>query len=449
MATDIAILSPRATGRIPRLANKPAQLIVGLAVLIALTMGIYYPALHSKLVADDFCLVGQVTFPDALAYFGKTFGFGRNEYRPLTALSYAVDRALWENNPEGYHLTNLLLHAAAAGLLFLFLQALTSDFSLALIAAFLFVIHPINTPRAIWISARDGSICAMFLLGALWLYVLSRKQNRTNLHVVAVGSAVCALLAYEGAVILPALMLLLEFSFFAHGSWRARTASSFRRTTSFWIIAAAYLCFWKIIFPGGVAGYDLSLTPLAILHNYARLLAALFYGGKDWALALSYVLLLVFSYRMTTGLRRVAAFGILTILIAFIPYCFTNGFAYRFGYISALGISLLLAACILAGFRSTGGPRQITLACFGILLCVYYVLADRKILLDWTEASEIAAQIPQAVRRLHPNLPAGAVLVFNGIPRSHGKAYVFPTGLDAAMQHEYPVRILCGNTICQ
>ena len=33
---------------------------------------------------------------------------------PLTWLSYALDRSLWGVEPAGYHLTSLLLHAAAA-----------------------------------------------------------------------------------------------------------------------------------------------------------------------------------------------------------------------------------------------------------------------------------------------------------------------------------------------
>src|SRR5688572_18309838 len=38
-------------------------------------------------------------------------------YRPLVMLSFALDRAVWGDLAAGFHLTNLLLHVAVAGLL--------------------------------------------------------------------------------------------------------------------------------------------------------------------------------------------------------------------------------------------------------------------------------------------------------------------------------------------
>lgn len=415
-------------------------------MLIGLTFAVYHPALRTGPVADDFSLVGKVSFAEGMTYFGKSFGFGRNEYRPLTALSYAVDRALWQSNPEGYHLTNLCLHAAAAALLFLFLRALTGEFTLGLLAGSLFVIHPINGSRIIWISARDGNICAVFLLGALYLYLLSRQKNRFALHVLAVGLAACALMAYEGAVILPALIFLTEFLFFSKGAPPARAAASFRRTAAFWALGAIYLTFWAVLFSEKVGGYDLSFSLSAILDNYARLLSNLFYGRnfygrKEWVFGLAYLVLLGLCYRKLLAYRRWAAFGILTALVAFLPYCFTHGFAFRFGYISALGMSIFLATCLVAGFRSVSSPRPAVFACAGILLGAYFIQTDWLILSRWKEAGRIAARIPQSVRQFCPNLSDGTVLVLIGVPRTYQDVPVFPTGLGDAIQSEYPVNI--------
>src|SRR3954466_13163604 len=83
--------------------------------LTALTFTTYDAALQGQLVADDFSLVGQISFRDAIGYFHSSSGFGRNEYRPLTVMSYAVDRWFWGGDPVGFHLTNILLHAITAG----------------------------------------------------------------------------------------------------------------------------------------------------------------------------------------------------------------------------------------------------------------------------------------------------------------------------------------------
>lgn len=422
------------------------RLPAGIAVLAALTLGIYYPALQARRVADDFMLVGQVSFTDAAAYFGKTFGFGRNEYRPLTALSYAVDRALWNSNAEGYHFTNLALHAASAGLLLLFLEALTTDFALALLAGILFVIHPINvTQRVTWISARDGNVCAIFLAGTLWLYTVARKQNSRVLHAIAIGAAACALLSYEGAVILPALIFFLELIFFASGPPRAQVGSSFRKTVFFWILTVAYLFSWATIFSGKTGGYDLSFRPFIILKNYAQLISVLFCTGKLWVFILSCIVLLGSYYRMPGSWRIVALFGVLVILIAFIPYCFTTVYADRFGYISTLGMSILLGISILAGLRKRKRLQQAIVACAAVLLCAYCVVKDQKILSAWTTAGEIAARIPQTARALYPNPTAGTVFVFIGVPRGmpgmRGQVPIFQSGLGDAIQQEYPVKI--------
>jgi len=154
-----------------------------------------------------------------------------------------------------------------------------------------------------------------------------------------------------------------------------------------------------------------------------------------------YVVLLSLCYRKLLAYWRWAAFGILVVLIAFLPYCFTHGFAFRFGYISALGISTFLATCLLAGFRSVPRLRPAVFACIGILLGAYFIQTDRQILLHWKEAGQIAARIPHAVRELCPNLSDGAVLVLVGVPRTYWDVPVFPTGLADAIQREYPVSI--------
>ncbi len=415
---------------------------LGLIVIFALAFAVYYPALRERLVADDFILVGHLSFDGALRYFHETLGFGRNEYRPLTAMSYGVDQWLWQGNPAGYHLTNLVLHALASGLFFLALYALSAEFFFSLFAAGIFVIHPIDHARINWITARDGSVCAVFLLGAVWLYILSRKRNSQPLHIFAVLSATCALLAYEGAIILFLLLYAIECLFLAAGPLRSRTASSLKHIAWFAAVTAAYLCLWQIVFSGKIGAYDLSLSPIAILRNYTRLWAALFQGWKLPGIAALYLILLGLSYRYLRARWKMTVLAVAFVFIAFIPYCFTRGFDSRFGYISALGMAILLALCCRSSSENHRHLHRAVIACAGVALCSWYAVEDRRIIKEWTTAGEIAHSIPQAVRKLHPVLPPGTVLVFTGIPVTYRRANVFPTGLDAAIQQQYPVPVV-------
>ena len=255
-------------------------------------------------------------------------------------------------------------------------------------------------------------------------------------------STACALLAYEGAIILPVLLFAVELLFFAPGSLGGKIGFSLRKTAWFWLAAAAYLCLWRIMFSGKLGAYDLSLSPGAIFLNYTRLFSALFYGGKKLLFAAIYISLLAMSYRYLIAHWRMTALAFAITVFAFVPYCFTTGFDYRFGYISALGIAILLAMCFQSGVESVGRVKAAMVACLGLYLCSWYAIQDRKILREWTAAGEIASNIPQTVRELHPDLPAGTTLVFTGVPITYGRAVVFPTGLETAVQRQYAVPLV-------
>jgi hypothetical protein len=66
-------------------------------------------------------------------------------YRPVSTMSYALDYAVSENAPLGYHVTNILLHAVNSVLVLLVLASLTRHAALAWTAAVLFAVHPIHT----------------------------------------------------------------------------------------------------------------------------------------------------------------------------------------------------------------------------------------------------------------------------------------------------------------
>jgi hypothetical protein len=102
----------------------------------------------------------------------------------------------------------------------------------------------------------------------------------------------------------------------------------------------------------------------------------------------------------------------------------------------------VFATGLVGNLRSGRRYRQIAAAVLGILLSAFYLSEDRKILAEWAAAGTICARIPQAVQRLHPTFPARSVLVFMGIPHQYGRAYVFPTGLDAAIQRQYAAPVV-------
>ncbi len=133
-------------------------------------------------------------------------------YRPIVLVSFLVDRTMWGENPFGYHLTNLILHAACS----LFVLGLGRKFlgnQSGLFAALLFAVHPIHTESVAWISGRTDLLASVFSLAAVCLYLRTRSDEVASAArmipvVLAFG---LALLSKEVAFGLPFFFVLVEW----------------------------------------------------------------------------------------------------------------------------------------------------------------------------------------------------------------------------------------------
>src|SRR2546427_9555065 len=98
------------------LASRVEELLPGLLVA-ALSVSIYLGALRNPFVYDDRITVVE---NPSIRHLGNIRSVLRFDlFRPLVNLSFAVDHVLWDLNPVGYHLTNVLLHALNVVLLFI------------------------------------------------------------------------------------------------------------------------------------------------------------------------------------------------------------------------------------------------------------------------------------------------------------------------------------------
>ena len=73
-----------------------------------------------------------------------------------------LDSEFYGLQPWGHHLTNVVLHAVAAVLLFLALRSLTGTLWRSAFAAALFAIHPLRAESVAWISERKDKFSAAY-----------------------------------------------------------------------------------------------------------------------------------------------------------------------------------------------------------------------------------------------------------------------------------------------
>jgi MFS family permease len=438
------------------------QTRIGLSVcLFLVAIAVYYPALDVRPVADDFHIVDQIHFDDAFRYLSDTFGFGRNEYRPVAAFSFALSNSIWQGDHRGYHLESILLHALNSVLLFSWLYLLTGTTLIPGLAGLLFAVHPIHHSRVIWISARESLLSSAFLLAALITYTLAREAPHVQarhsgrkaiaLAILSLLFFSLGLLSYEGAVVLPGILLGMEFFLFTpkpETLWN-RLRIALLRTLPYLGVLLVYLTFWIFLFRGQVGHYDLSYTVGNFVKNYHSLLYQLLHGHQYLAGVL-YLVPLLLGLSLPRERRRFLWFSLFLIFVSFLPFSMITGFASRFAYKSTIGYALLVALLLCAGIFRPGmgsalrpaNPRLLIAAATFVLVFGYYASDVRGRIPDWKIAGEIADCIPKRVKSIYPDLPDGSTLVLARIPKMHGRAYVYPLGLRYSILRLYPGRDL-------
>src|SRR5438552_3520920 len=391
------------------------------ALIALVTFAAFLPVLQNQFVDWD----DQRNFLDNHHYRGLGWTHLRwmwtthlGHYIPLTWMTLGLDYLLWGMNPVGYHLTNLLLHAANAVVFFfvvrrLLTRALSSPsergHALALSAGFaslVFAIHPLRVESVAWATERRDVLSGLFYLLTILMYLRAREREERGRgwYWLSVAVFVLALLSKSMVVNLPIVLLILDVYPLrrlggAVGWWSEPARRVYVEKIPFVLLAAvasaiavmaqssvhAALSLAQLGVPGrlAVAAYGLSfylekmVAPLNLSPLY--MLPA---KVNPWETPF------VLSYGVVVGLtaivlalrRRVpgvpAAWVAYIVVLLPVLGIFQSGpqiAADRYTYLAGLGWATLAGAGLLSCWRSsrrskTGTPATWLLA--GIAFCV-------------------------------------------------------------------------------
>ena len=134
-----------------------------------------------------------------------------NYYRPVQMLLYFADAQIFGRRPLGFHLTNVLIHAAASIAAFLLLRRVTGE-GRATGAALLFAVHPAHVESVAWIAGSTDVNCALLSFACLLAWCRARGAAGAPRIAMTIAAGLLfflALLAKETAIVVPALALLL------------------------------------------------------------------------------------------------------------------------------------------------------------------------------------------------------------------------------------------------
>lgn len=178
------------------------------AALVGIVFICYTNGLGNDFVFDDHALALKRSRIESLSELVNL----STSYRPLRYLSYALDYAIWGERPFGFHLTNVLIHAGSAVLVFFLARRMTGEPTAAFVAASIFATHPIQTDAVSYISGRRDVLFAVFYIAAFLSY-LNYRAGRSRLYfAMFAGFWVTSLMSKEMAVSLPVVIFLWNFS---------------------------------------------------------------------------------------------------------------------------------------------------------------------------------------------------------------------------------------------
>lgn len=171
-------------------------------------------------------------------------------FRPLQMISAAADHRIWQLNPFGYHLTNILLHIANAFLVYALFARLFGGMAYPFCAAMLFGLHPAFAPAVAYISGRADLLVLLFSLSAVIFFAKAIESGTLRVPFYVSSLACFALTLASKEIGCAAIVLIAAVDKLRYGY----TARKIRNCV--YIPFAALLLAWAAFKPSGVPGFS-------------------------------------------------------------------------------------------------------------------------------------------------------------------------------------------------
>jgi len=372
--------------REPRQAERVGR---DLAVIAVASIAAYAASLGGYFLSDDFHVVTllnaartAVDWPNVLSDFVGVYRGDptHSYYRPMISLSAAIDYSLWGPNAFGGHVTNVLINAANALLVYGIARALppppTREF--ALMAGLLFSLHPLHPEAVYWLSGRTELIMACFALLSIMLYLMYAARRRPIWLVLSLAAFLLALASKETAVVVPFALVLHRLIYPDTAADRPRSLGMARLAPHV-LVLGIYLVIRKAITGHVVGQYGAmttnllapSLMPRGIEHLVAYQLHPI--GGALLTSAGDAILGEV--------ARRLIAFLASLLVLAIVGAVIAGRMDRRAWF--CLGLMLIFAFPLLSLFAERGSPddapRIYYLPSAGFCLCVAALLIHAQV----------------------------------------------------------------------
>ncbi len=211
------------------LSNKKKAAFLLFFVLIIV---VYLPGLSGGFIFDDYANITQnvalhTEGVDHISLWRAATSFPHgNGLRPLSMLSFGLNYFIaGDFHPDAFKLANIIIHACIFSVLAVFLRDLffflgfcgEKSYWVSLGVSLFWALHPINVSTVLYVVQRMQMLATLFMLLALWCYLRWRRSQVAGNSVwKGLGWVFLfwflALMSKEDSVLLPAYILILEYS---------------------------------------------------------------------------------------------------------------------------------------------------------------------------------------------------------------------------------------------
>jgi len=420
-------------------AASPIRAHIVAALLASLAFVLYFNTVFNGYALDDGLVITEnaftmqgiegihaiLTSPGFAGVKGAWGGdLSGGRWRPLSQVTFAVEKSLFDLKLPISHLINVLLYALVVALLFLLLQEhfFPDKAAAAFIASLIFAIHPVHTEVVANLKGRDELLALLFLFISLQWGFRYWKQPQTSSLAISLVTFFVALVSKESAVTFVAVIGLSSYVFM-----QADWVTSARRTLPYVAVTMAYFVIRTQIV-GSMTGQtstelmnnpfllatpvEAFCTKVLVLGKYLTLLVfphplSYDYSYNQIAYAHLFELRFVISLIINAGLallslvlvgkRNIYAYGI---LVYFISISIVSNFVFSIG--ATMGERFLfqpsLGFAVAAGFFAYQFIRYRTV--LTALLAAIVILAGWKTITrnrDWKDNFTLFSKDVQTV----------------------------------------------------
>ena len=413
---------------------------------------------------------------------GSTFTNRTLYYRPITSVSFAIDHLVWNLNPFGYHLTDLLLHILVTILVFYTMYyPLRGGKAVSWLGAAIFSIHPILAEVVPAIARRQDILASFFTLVSFLLFWAYTNRSYEKNGWMLAGSLIGYMLALGSKEISFLLPILIMGYFVLYqnllGSKKAALLAIYQLAPYFVITLFFFIIRMQVL--GGLGGKVESSSSdyLFIIQSY---FSSLFYPQPyipgisiKWifVIAVSSLLIsLLYIYQTKQG-ARLYIFLLGWIFLPLFIYLASHYFSARMMYFPAIPLAMLIALILVSTLKTTHsafqkkiGDQPLAVTAWitaGVLLLMsfsftVYLLVFSPIFQpynEWKDSADISKLITKELSTVVETLPEGNQYTINItdlpkgvrtyddlIPKLESVTYLTSYSLKSYLRLAYPDR---------